>query len=381
MKFISYGKQFIDSNDLKSVNKSLKKNKLTTGPLTDNFEKLINKNLGSKYSVACNSGTSAIYLALRSIGINKNDKIIMPAINFVASYNVAKLLGAQVYLADVDSESGIMRPQDVENCCKKFNLKRVKIILVMYHAGYPLDAEKFIKIKKKYKSFIVEDACHALGAQYIVDKKRYKVGSCKHSDISTFSFHPVKTITTGEGGAVTTNSKKLYEKIKLLRSIGIFRLKDHWSYDVKECSLNFRISDIQCALGISQMRKMKKFLSKRKKIVKNYFLAFKNIQNISLINHLPNYISGNHLCLLKLKKFNLKKKDLFFKYLMKKKILLQYHYIPIYKFSIFKDRYYAPNAEKYYNQTISIPIYYSLSKKEQNYVINNIINFFKEYKF
>ncbi len=381
MKFISYGKQFIDSNDLKSVNKSLKKNKLTTGPLIDNFEKLINKNLGSKYSVACNSGTSAIYLAFRSIGINKNDKIIMPAINFVSSYNVAKLLGAQVYLADVDSESGIMRPQDVENCCKKFNLKRVKIILVMYHAGYPLDAEKFKKIKKKYKSFIVEDACHALGAQYIVDKKRYKVGSCKHSDISTFSFHPVKTITTGEGGAITTNSKKLYEKIKLLRSIGIFRFKNHWSYDVKECSLNFRISDIQCALGISQIKKMKKFLSKRKKIVKNYFLAFKNIQNISLINHLPNYISGNHLCLLKLKKFNLKKKDLFFKYMMKKKILLQYHYIPIYKFSVFKDKYYAPNAEKYYNQTISIPIYYSLSKKEQNYVINNIINFFKEYKF
>ena len=148
MNLISYGKQFIDSTDLKSVKKSLKNNKLTTGPLTDSFEKLINKKLGNKYSVVCNSGTTALYLAFRSIGINRQDNIIMPAINFIASYNVAKLLGAKIYLADVDPETGIMRPKDIEDCCKKFNLKSIKIILIMYQAGYPLDAEKFIKIKK-----------------------------------------------------------------------------------------------------------------------------------------------------------------------------------------------------------------------------------------
>ena len=379
MNLISYGKQFIDSTDLKSVKKSLKNNKLTTGPLTDSFEKLINKKLGNKYSVVCNSGTTALYLAFRSIGINRQDNIIMPAINFIASYNVAKLLGAKIYLADVDPETGIMRPKDIEDCCNKFNLKRIKIILIMYQAGYPLDAEKFIKIKKKYKSYIVEDACHALGARYKVNNKIYNVGSCRHADISTFSFHPVKTITTGEGGVVTTNSKRLYNEIKLLRSIGILRKKNHWKYDVIKHSLNFRISDIQCALGISQMKKINKFLLKRKKIVKNYYLAFKNMKNISLINHSSKYISANHLCLLKLKNFNLKKKDLFFKYMLNRKISLQFHYIPIYKFSIFKDKYNLPNSEKYYNQTVSIPIYYSLTKKEQNYVIKNIINFFKEY--
>ena len=380
MSFISYGKQFIDSNDLKSVNKSLKESKLTTGPIVENFENQLGSYLGNNYTIVCNSGTSAIYLAFRAIGVDKNDIIIMPAINFVASYNVAKLLDAQVYLADVDPETGIMRPEDVENCCKKFNIKKIKIILVMYNAGYPLNAEKFDKIKKKFKSYVVEDSCHALGARYIVNKKTYKVGSCKHSDISTFSFHPVKTITTGEGGAITTKSKKLYEKIKILRSIGISRHENHWKYDVKEYSFNFRISDIQCALGISQLKKINKFLDKRKKIIKNYFTAFKNIKSIYLIKHLSGYKSANHLCLLKLKNFDLKKKDLFFKYMLKKKILLQYHYIPIYNFSVFKDKYHAPNAEKYYNKTISIPIYYSLTKKQQNYVIKNIINFFNEYK-
>lgn len=380
MNFISYGRQFVDSDDLKIVKKSLKENKLTTGPFVESFEHQLSNYLGSKYALACNSGTSAIYLAFKSIEMNKDDIVIMPAINFVASYNVAKLLDAKVYLADVDPETGIMRPEDVERCCKKFNIKKIKVILVMYHAGYPLNAEKFNKIKKKFKSYIIEDSCHALGAKYMVNKKMYKIGSCKHSDISTFSFHPVKTITTGEGGALTTNSKKLYEKIKILRSIGITRHQNHWKYDVKEYSLNFRISDIQCALGISQLKKINKFLNKRKKIIQNYFKAFKNMKSIYLINHLSEYKSANHLCLLKFKNFNLKKKDLFFKYMLKKKILLQYHYIPIYSFSVFKDKYYAPNAEKYYNKTISIPIYYSLTKKKQNYVIKNIINFFNKYK-
>ena len=165
MSFISYGKQFIDSNDLKSVNKSLKESKLTTGPIVENFENQLGSYLGNNYTIVCNSGTSAIYLAFRAIGVDKNDIIIMPAINFVASYNVAKLLDAQVYLADVDPETGIMRPEDVENCCKKFNIKKIKIILVMYNAGYPLYAEKFDKIKKKFKSYVVEDSCHALGAK------------------------------------------------------------------------------------------------------------------------------------------------------------------------------------------------------------------------
>ena len=375
-KIIPYGRQFIDQQDIISVTQSLMKDKITTGLLVDKFEKEINKYLKCKYSVTCNSGTSSIYLALQSIQLKKNDIIIMPAINFIASYNVAKLFGAKVYVADVDSESGQMRPKDVINCCKKFKLKKVKALILMYHGGYPENAEKFRKFRKKLGCYIIEDACHAFGSEYRINKINYKVGSCKHSDISTFSFHAVKSITTGEGGVVTTNSKKIYNKIKELRSIGIKRNFKHWDYDVVEYGLNFRLSDIQCALGISQLKKINLFLNKRKEIALKYKKDLKEIKNISLINHQPKYKSSYHLFFLKINNFNLKKKENFIKFMLNKKILLQYHYIPIYKFKIFKDKYYGANANKFYNTTISLPIYYSLKKKEHNYIIHSIKNFF-----
>ena len=208
MKLIPYGRQYIDNEDIKSLSRSLKQNKITTGPKIKEFEKKINIYLKSKYSLVCNSGTSAIFLALRAIDLKKGDTIIMPSINFISSYNVSKMLGARIYLADVDPYTGQITPKTIEECCKKFNLKRVKAVIVMYNGGYPQNVEKFIKLKKKFNFKIIEDACHALGAEYICKNKKLKVGSCKHSDVCTFSFHPLKTITTGEGGAVTTNSKK-----------------------------------------------------------------------------------------------------------------------------------------------------------------------------
>ena len=162
-KIIPYGRQFIDQQDIISVTQSLMKDKITTGLLVDKFEKEINKYLKCKYSVTCNSGTSSIYLALQSIQLKKNDIIIMPSINFIASYNIAKLFGAKVYVADVNSESGQMRPEDVINCCKKFKLKKIKALILMYHGGYPENAEKFRKFRKKLGCYIIEDACHAFG--------------------------------------------------------------------------------------------------------------------------------------------------------------------------------------------------------------------------
>jgi len=219
MKFIPYGKQYIDNKDIKVVSDALKKKLITTGDHVLKFEKKIQNFLNCKFSFTCNSGTSALFLAMQSIEVKKNDIIIMPAINFVASYNVAKLFNAKVYLADVDKYSGQMSPQNVIDICEKFKLKKVKAIITMYNGGYPANAQNFKKFKKKYNCFIIEDACHALGASYKNGKKNIKIGSCAHSDISTFSLHPLKTITTGEGGIVTTNSKKLGEKIRKLRLI------------------------------------------------------------------------------------------------------------------------------------------------------------------
>ena len=261
MKFIPYGKQYIDNEDVKVVSKVLKSDLITSGRQVNKFEEKIKRFLNAKFSFTCNSGTSALFLALQSIGLKKNDIVIMPAINFIASYNIAKLFNSKIFLADVDQYSGQMSPENIIDICKKFKIKKIKAVITMYNGGYPDNAEKFKSLKKKYKCYIIEDSCHALGATYKYNKKDIKIGSCFHSDISTFSLHPLKTITTGEGGIVTTNSKKIGEKIKKLRSLGIKKNKlYHWKYDVENIGFNFRLNDFQCALGISQLSKISKFI-------------------------------------------------------------------------------------------------------------------------
>ena len=378
MKLIPYGRQYIDNEDIKSLSRSLKQNKITTGPKIKEFEKKINDYLKSKYSLVCNSGTSAIFLALKAIDLKKGDTIIMPSINFISSYNVSKMLGAQIYLADVDPYTGQITPKTIEECCEKFNLKKIKAVIVMYNGGYPQNVEKFIKLKKKFDFKIIEDACHALGAEYICKNKKLKVGSCKHSDVCTFSFHPLKTITTGEGGAVTTNSKKIYHKMEKIRSHGIKRYRDHWKYDITDLGLNFRLTDFQCALGISQLKKIKNFLQKRKKISEIYEKKLRKLNSIELIKKSKNYISSNHLFLIHIKNFTQKKKEKLIKFMFKNNIILQYHYIPIYKFKVYSGKNIRKNSETYFNNTVSLPIYYSLSVKEQNYIIKKIKSFFNE---
>jgi len=378
-KMINYGRHFIDSNDIKEVTKALKKEKITTGNKVNEFENKISLKFKNKYSVVCNSGTSALFLAMKAINIQKNDVVVMPAINFISSYNITKMLGAKVFLSDVDRYTGQMTPEKLNQCCKKFKLKKVKAIVLMYNGGYPQNAERFYKFKQKFKSYIIEDACHAFGASYLVNKKKYMIGSCRHADISTFSLHPLKTITTGEGGVVTTNSRLFYERIKNFRSHNIIRDKKfYWKYEVNSPGLNFRLSDFQCALGLSQLKKINKFLSIRKKLVKNYnkelskFIFFKTQKNLKIYN------SSHHLYLLNIKNFNLKKKDEFIKYMIKNNVYLQYHYIPIYKFKVFKDKFLNSDAEKYYNETISLPIYFGLSIKDQKKIISLIVNYFSK---
>jgi len=378
MNLIPYGKQYIDKNDIRLVAKSLRNSLITTGKYVINFEKKIQNYLNCKFATTCNSGTSAIYLALQAIGIKKNDILIMPSINFVASYNIAKLFGAKVYLADVNKYNGQMAPSNVLEVCKKFKINKVKAIITMYNTGYPENVENFKSFKEKFGAYIIEDACHAFGSEYILKNKRYKVGSCAHSDISTFSLHPLKTITTGEGGIVTTNSKYLDSKIKKLRSHGILKNNNyHWKYDVLYAGLNFRLNDFQCALGISQLKKIKKFISYRNKIANKYLKKLNLVNDIKCPNLNKNYISSNHLFLINLKKPNILKKEKLIKYMLKSKIILQYHYIPLYKFKFFSDKYLGKNAEIYYKSTISLPIYYGLKAKEQNLIINKIKIFFK----
>ena len=381
MKFIPYNKQFIDNEDKKIVLNSLSNDLITTGPYVTKFENELSKYLKCKYSFACSNGTAAIHLAFQSINLKKNDIILMPAINFIASYNLAKIMQLRVYLVDVDKSTGQMTPDKVLECIKKNRLKKISALLIMHHGGYPENSKDFYDIKKKYNFFLIEDSCHALGAEYKNKKKFIKIGSCKHSDICTFSMHPVKTITSGEGGIITTNNNKIAKNIKLLRSHGISRnKKKYWVYDILKYGYNYRLSDLNCALGLSQLKKINFFLNKRKKIYENYKKELQDFNpNLIVPKYSDNIKSSYHLFIINIAFNKLKKKkNHFMNYLNTNGIFAQYHYIPIYKFSVYteKDSYFS-GSEKYYQNSISIPLFVNLNDKDQHKIVKTIKNYFK----
>lgn len=379
MNLIPYGKHTISVKDKKFVLKSLGDDLITSGNYVKSFEAELSKFLKVNYALSCSSGTSAIHLALLSLNVKKGDSIVIPSINFIAAYNMSRLLGAKVYLADVDPILGQMTPRNLLNCIKLNKIKNLKVVFTMYLGGYPKNIIEFYNIKKKYKFYIIEDACHALGAKYLDNQKNWKhIGSCRHSDICVFSLHPLKTITSGEGGVLTTNNKNIYNKIKILRSHGIQRTKFHWIYNVKYNGFNYRLSDINCALGLSQLKRIKNFILKRKKIYNLYNKLFFSLKNVININcFLENVQPAYHLYLLNInfKKLNISKNN-FIKLLLKKKIYVQQHYIPIYKFKkIYKEKFLEKNflgAINYFNSTISLPIFVDLSKRQQIYVAQTI---------
>jgi dTDP-4-amino-4,6-dideoxygalactose transaminase len=380
MKIIPYGRQYIDSQDIRLVSKALKEDLITTGLYVKKFENKISKFLKVKYTASCNSGTSALHLALMAIGLKKDDVVIMPAINFIAAYNMARLMNAKIFLADVDPLTGQMTPRTLSDCIKNNKLKKIKAILTMYLGGYPENINEFYNIKRKFKCYLIEDACHAFGSRYLFNKKFIPVGSCNHCDISTFSLHPVKTITSGEGGLIVTNNKFFYDRIVTLRSHGIDKDKNyHWKYNLNETGFNYRLSDVNCALGLGQLKKINRFINYRRKIFNIYKTELKKI--INLIN-LPSYTimkPSYHLFLISIDFKKIRStKDKLLKFLKKNNILCQYHYIPIYKFKLFNQKISLnlyKGAEFYYKNTISLPIFYNLNAGFQRKIINKI-NFF-----
>jgi len=383
MKIIPYGRQYIDIQDIRFVSKALKEDLITTGRYVKKFENKISDLLKVKYVASCNSGTSALHLALMAIDLKKDDAIIMPAINFIAVYNMARLMNAKIFLADVDSLTGQMTPRTLLDCIKNNRLKKIKAIITMYLGGYPENVIEFYNIKKKFNCYLIEDACHALGAKYFYNKRYFPIGSCRHSDISTFSLHPVKTITSGEGGIVTTNNKIFYNRVFSLRSHGIHKDKNfHWKYSVNKFGFNYRLSDINCALGLSQLKKINKFTNYRKKIFSIYQ---KNLKKNNNIINLPIYSKKNkpsfHLFLISMNFRSLKSnKDKLLKIFKKNNILAQYHYIPIYKFNLFNKKInlnFYQGAENYYKNTFSLPIFFNFKFKSQKLIIKRIKFFIK----
>jgi len=380
MKSIPYGRQFIDRNDVKEVSKALVKDFITTGNYVKKLENKVSKFLKVKFALSCTNGTAAIHLAFMAINLKKNDIVIMPAINFISSYSMAKFMNAKIYIADVDSLTGQMTPKTLIDCINKNKVKKIKAVVTMYLGGYPQNVIEFYKIKKKYKFFIIEDACHALGAKYFYNKNYVPIGSCKHSDVATFSFHPVKTITSGEGGLVTTNNRLIYNRMILSRSHGIEKHKKfHWKYNIYKPSFNYRLSDLNCALALSQLKKINKFINYRKKIF-NFYIKNLNVNN-KFINF-PNYTHVKpsfHLFLISINFKKIKKKDEFLEFLKNEKIFCQFHYIPIYKFRLFQEKINLnifPGSEEYFKNNISLPIFYNLTLFLQKKIIKKIRTFF-----
>ena len=382
VSYIPYGRHFLDIDDKKAVSLSLNSKSISNGTYVKKFESSIAKYCKSNYGLSCNSGTSALLLAFLAINLKKNDVIIIPSINFIASASMATFLNAKIYFADVSPLTGQMCPENLLECIKKNNLKNIKAVVTMYLGGAPNHIEDFFKLKKKYKFYLIEDACHAFGAEYIIKNQRYRVGSALHSDICCFSFHPLKTITTGEGGFLTTNKNSLAKKISLMKSHGIIRnANKHWKYTIKNLGFNFRLSDINASLGLSQLKKINVFLKKRKEISDFYSAKIHNYYKfITLPNYSNKIISSHHLFLafIDFKKFHIKK-DKLFKYLLKKNIFIQYHYIPQYYFKGLdyklqkKEKF--NGAKKFYNSAFSLPIYPYLEKKKIIYILESIKKF------
>jgi UDP-4-amino-4,6-dideoxy-N-acetyl-beta-L-altrosamine transaminase len=381
-KIIPYSTQYIDQDDIQSVNKVLLSKNLTKGKKTIEFEKKIKNNVGSKYALAVINASSALILACKAIGLKKNDLLWTTDITYISSATAGLHCGAKIDLVDINLDDYNMCIKSLEEKLihSKINKCLPKVVVVVHLAGYPAELKKIHQLSKKYNFKIIEDASHAFGSRYA----KTKIGDCKYSDIAVFSFHPVKIITTAEGGAITTNNKNLYNKLLQLRENGIIRNKfkkfhnDPNSYDVIDLGYNFRINEINSALGISQIKKMISFKKKKRKIIDYYF----NNLDISKI-HLPNYmndrVSSWHLFIVRFKQnvIRIKRKDKIINSLKKKGIFVNTHYIPLHYFKYIKKHLsssHFPNAEDYYKSSISIPLYPHLSNKEQKLIVNNIID-------
>jgi len=362
-KFIPYAHQSIDRNDIQEVIKVLKSDWLTQGPKIEEFEKAVAKYCGAKYAVAVSSGTSALHCAYIAAGLKPGDEAVTTPLTFAATSNMLVQCGVKPIFADVRRDTLNINPEEIE---KKINNKTKAIVTVDF-AGLPCDYNKILRIAKKHSLFLIEDACHALGARY----NGKKVGS--FADMTILSFHPAKNITTGEGGMVLTNDSDLYNKLKVARNHGIVKKPDNgkWYYEIENPYFNYRITDIQCALGLSQLKKISSFINKRRQLAAMYNKALGSNSNIVTPIGGVNAESAWHIYPIQVPEGSRRE---VFEYLQKKGIGVQVHYMPLNLQPFYKKKFgYKkgdfPNAEKYYQGAITLPLFPGLTREEFKYVV------------
>jgi len=377
MKSIPYGKQYIDQDDINRVVKVLKSDWISQGPTIRDFEEELARYTGAKYAVAVSSGTAALHLAALAAGLGPGAEAITTPITFLATSNAVLYTGAKPVFADIEYDSVNIDPAQIEKCVTG----KTKAILPVHFAGLPVDLQEINQIAKKNKLVVIEDGCHALGAEY----KGNKIGSCQYSDMTVFSFHPVKHITTGEGGAITTNNKKFYEKLLMFRNHGVLRSDavkaklGGWVNQMHELGFNYRITDIQCALGQGQLAKLDGFLKRRDEIARQYDAAFRDLGDKVQLPacDFEDRKHAWHLYLFRLtQKAGIKRRE-FFDELISRGILTQVHYIPVYQQPFYRklfagQRIQCPTAERYYEEVVSLPIFPTLKDAEVKYVVESV---------
>ncbi len=380
---IPYGKQFISEDDIKAVTETLKSDFLTQGPKINEFEEKFAAYIGCNYAVAVANGTAALHLSTLALNVNSQSKVITTPITFAASANCVRYCGGEVGFTDIDPSTALIDINKIKTLLNASPKGTYEGIIPVDFAGLPVNLETLRQLADEYGMWIIEDACHAPGG-YFIDSKgvRQNCGNGAYADLAIFSFHPVKHIACGEGGMITTNNKALYEKLLLLRTHGITKdpsllHENHggWYYEMQALGYNYRLSDINAALGISQLKRADEGLEKRKAIAKKYDEAFAN-SGVEIIKPAEGFCHAYHLYVVQVKD----RKGLY-DYLRRHKILAQVHYIPVPMLPYYKQLGYNaehyPNANAYYEKCLSIPMYPTLARQEQELVIQTILEFNK----
>jgi UDP-4-amino-4,6-dideoxy-N-acetyl-beta-L-altrosamine transaminase len=373
---IYYGKQNVNEQDINAVIDVLKSDFLTQGPMIEMFEKRVAAYCGAKYAVAVTNATSALHIACLAAGMGKGDILWTSPNTFVASANCARYCGSEVDFVDIDDTTYNMSVDKLEEKLKTSQVKP-KVVIPVHFSGQSCEMERIHVLAKKYGFLVIEDASHAIGATY----KDTRVGSCKYSDMTVFSFHPVKIITTAEGGMVLTNDKDLYDKLGLYRSHGITRdpkwmtkeADGPWYYEQIDLGFNYRMTDMQAALGYSQMDRIDAFVTRRRYLAKRYNELLKELPvRIPYQSNETNSSWHIYVVRLDLEKVELTKKEIFAK-MKEKGIVLNLHYIPVHRQPYYQKLGFKvgdfPVSEQYYEEAFTLPLYYSLTDEQQDEVI------------